>query len=47
MPDRTEAQVRFVNSERILRFGQLNVSLPQLFLVPVANIAAQQITTIA
>src|ERR1700740_3530511 len=43
MPDRTDAQIGFLNTEGGLSFGQLNVGLPQLFVAPVVDIAAQDL----
>ena len=47
MPDGADAQVAFVNSERGLRFGQLDVGLPQFFVAPVSDVGSQQITAFA
>jgi hypothetical protein len=40
MPDRTDAQIGFVNTEGGLGFSELNVGLPQLFVGPVVNVAS-------
>src|ERR1700761_3129383 len=47
MPDGSEAQVRFVDAERPFGFGQLHVGPPEFVGGPVADVAAQQITTFA
>src|SRR5262245_20080292 len=44
MPNRTDAQIRFLNPEGGLSFGQLNVGFPQLFAGPVVNVAAQDVS---
>ena len=40
MPDRTDAEVGFLNAEGGLGFAELNVGLPQLFVGPVVDVAA-------
>lgn len=45
MPDRTNAQVRFVNAEGGLCFAELDVGLPQLLVSPVVDVAAQDVST--
>ena len=40
VPDRPNAQVALVNSKRRLRFGELDVCLPEFLVAPVADVAA-------
>ena len=47
VPDGSDAQVAFVNSERGLGFGQLDIGLPQFFIAPVGDVGSQQITAFA
>src|SRR5215471_16576460 len=44
MPNRTDAQIGFLNTEGSFGFSELNVGLPQLFVGPVVNIAAQDVS---
>jgi len=44
MPDRTDAQVGFMNAEGSLRFAELDVGLPQLLVSPVVDVAAQDVS---
>src|SRR5206468_125370 len=36
------AQIRFLNAERSLRFGELDVGVPELFIGPLLDVAAQR-----
>ena len=45
MPDRTNAQIRFVNAEGGLCFAVLDVGLPQLLVSPVVDVAGQDVST--
>ena len=47
MPDRTDAQIGFVNAEGRFGFAQLNVGLPKLFIGPILDIGAQDVSPFA
>ena len=47
VPNRTDAQITFINAGNGFRFGELNVSIPQLLIAPVDDVASQQIATFA
>jgi hypothetical protein len=47
MPDRPEHQVAFVDAERRLGLGQLDVGLPQVFVTPIRHVAAQEVAPFA
>jgi len=40
VPDGTDTQIALMNPERRLRFGQLDVGFPQVFIAPGMNVAA-------
>ena len=44
MPDRTDAQIGFLNPEGGFGFAELNVGLPQLFVGPVVDVAAKNVS---
>src|SRR6266702_2345889 len=43
VPDRSDAQIGFMDPERGFRLGQLHVRLPEFFVRPVEYIGSQQI----
>lgn len=47
MPDRTHAQIGFLNPEGGLGFAELNVGLPQLLVGPVVDVAAKNVSALA
>ena len=44
MPDRTDAQIGFVNAEGGLAFAELDVGFPQLLVGPVVDVAAKNVS---
>jgi len=43
MPDRTEVELIFLDAERGLGLGELDISLPELLIGPIADVRAQKI----
>src|SRR6266404_248400 len=47
VPDRANAQIGLVHAEGGLGIGEMHVGTPQLFRIPIRNVAAQQVATLA
>jgi len=47
VPNRSDAQVGFLNAEGGFRFGELDIGLPKFLVGPLADVAAQDIGALA